>query len=974
MAATKVAEMKNQKSCYILSFDGGGSKGVIELVLLKRSFDYLSILLSNRPEIATWVCVKSNKEKENIRTDLGGTDKVLDVMEVRKYTSENFSSGQNFFTRIFHRDKRKMKNQFVVAMKTVCDKFKVLEDKKTQENYIITDFINFWLDRWYLVKKEEEKCHDEFWSNTLLTELGIKCFKKLDFDDKYTLVRPDLNIDISSEAREKFTKFVHDLGEKIAMSKLIECIHPCDCFDIIVGTSTGAMIACGLVGGSKDHLPMSVEECIHTYRENTVKIFTGTRGNWLRSKLGMASLLFSRYKYTQESLKQILTDQFGEKTSLAELTQSHLYPQKTIAAAVAREIGVFNEELVLFDTVSLETRATNVVEALLASTAAPVYFKTPVRIADKSFVDGGVGGNCPLKQVLPLAKSHFSRVDFVLSVAPPLNEKESPNSGLSWLMYFADLTTNGKAEYDFLKKTERDTYFVRLYPNLHISSQQRSKFERFHKFKLDTLDVTGMISITENWLNLPSSLAYSLFSVLPIMRRMFYAKDQEYQKNHAHRIIAFLKTSGEYAYNNRILLGLVEVREHLQKCHFWIEDLIGAPDTSPKDHTQLQQLHDWIEQISNGTFFDDLKQSLHDYAEINCYIGTCFNEEKHIQEALKYQKMSLYIELKLHTEACHNHIARCLDGIGLCLQSEISYKEALEHHRIASEIMHRIHKDSIPEQSEFYPPEYASAVKHYGTCLYCTKDYSKALEQYKISKKVSRRKLDIARSYINMGLCLERLSQVKKAIEKYEKALEIAESVPKKDKSEVIAIAQNNIGMLHLRQENFIEALQYFKKSLSIRKKGLQNIRSEQVAENRYNIACCYKGLKNEAEAKKWYLQSLEMFQTVYHGCDNHKIVACLFEIASCLENESKIQDGRSYKSQANLMKNRLSFDQQDDYKTKADNESGTLHKEVLRKIDQCVISSSNKEIAKGGTPMNQCSQKLYLFPGEYCCFQGFGM
>ena len=37
---------------------------------------------------------------------------------------------------------------------------------------------------------------------------------------------------------------------------------------------------------------------------------------------------------------------------------------------------------------------------MLATTDAPVYFETPVKIGEETFVDGGVGGNCPLKQVM----------------------------------------------------------------------------------------------------------------------------------------------------------------------------------------------------------------------------------------------------------------------------------------------------------------------------------------------------------------------------------------------------------------------------------------------------------------------------------------------------------------------------------------------------------------------------------------------
>ena len=38
----------------------------------------------------------------------------------------------------------------------------------------------------------------------------------------------------------------------------------------------------------------------------------------------------------------------------------------------------------------------------MATGDAPIYFEGPVEIEDKFYVDGGVGGNCPLKQVCVL--------------------------------------------------------------------------------------------------------------------------------------------------------------------------------------------------------------------------------------------------------------------------------------------------------------------------------------------------------------------------------------------------------------------------------------------------------------------------------------------------------------------------------------------------------------------------------------------
>ena len=80
----------------------------------------------------------------------------------------------------------------------------------------------------------------------------------------------------------------------------------------------------------------------------------------------------------------------------------------------------------IFDTRSV--RSYNVVDVLKASCDAPVVFQTPTTIKGVHYVDGGVGGNCPLVQAIPrMQELHNakklackgSRPNSALSIAPP---------------------------------------------------------------------------------------------------------------------------------------------------------------------------------------------------------------------------------------------------------------------------------------------------------------------------------------------------------------------------------------------------------------------------------------------------------------------------------------------------------------------------------------------------------------------------
>ena len=170
---------------------------------------------------------------------------------------------------------------------------------------------------------------------------------------------------------------------------------------------------------------------------------------------------------------------------------------KPVAGAIARKIGK-NKDLVLFDTASDYYKSYKAYEVLLATSNAPVYFDTPVKIGDDEFVDGGVGGNCPLAQAIPRAQELFGKdgkhveIVSVLSIAPPSSsESKIPSNGglTSWLHYFVNESTNGNAVYNDVVKQHRwdKILFQRLSP----------RGKSLQSFKLDDVDVQKMLDDME---------------------------------------------------------------------------------------------------------------------------------------------------------------------------------------------------------------------------------------------------------------------------------------------------------------------------------------------------------------------------------------------------------------------------------------------------------------------------------------------
>jgi uncharacterized protein len=143
-------------------------------------------------------------------------------------------------------------------------------------------------------------------------------------------------------------------------------------FDLLVGTSTGAIIAAGLATGQ--HAATIAD--MYTYR--SAHIFA-------RQKLSIRGLL--RSKYRPEPLRQVLTDIFGERTMA-------LVPAKLILPATDVSNGNVFVIKSAYDNEFVRDGDIRLVDAVMASCAAPGYFD-PVRVKEYLLADGGLWSNNP---------------------------------------------------------------------------------------------------------------------------------------------------------------------------------------------------------------------------------------------------------------------------------------------------------------------------------------------------------------------------------------------------------------------------------------------------------------------------------------------------------------------------------------------------------------------------------------------------
>jgi hypothetical protein len=153
-----------------------------------------------------------------------------------------------------------------------------------------------------------------------------------------------------------------------------------DHFDLIVGTSTGGLIALGLGLGH------SATDIRDFYFQHGEKIFSGRR--WyqqLANPLG-----FRRPKHQQEELREALKKLFGEdvllKESTSRLVINAMYAEASDPRCYkTRHHADYTRDYLL-----------PAWDIGLATSAAPVFFPAHLAIDGRYHLDGGLWANCPI--------------------------------------------------------------------------------------------------------------------------------------------------------------------------------------------------------------------------------------------------------------------------------------------------------------------------------------------------------------------------------------------------------------------------------------------------------------------------------------------------------------------------------------------------------------------------------------------------
>ncbi|KAI1422633.1 hypothetical protein F5Y12DRAFT_799440 [Xylaria sp. FL1777] len=203
-------------------------------------------------------------------------------------------------------------------------------------------------------------------------------------------------------------------------------------FDLIIGTSTGGIIALGL-----GHQGWSVSKCIHTFKRLANQAFTLHRGP---SVIRDVATAISHGKYRTDPLEEAFKEAFSEDILFGSSTSAE--GVRTKAAVVTTSLrgpvtllGNYNRkssEAQLYQFYRAESTKGEITawESARATSAAPGYFKEFSHdLSEQVYLDGGIYHNNPIriadaevKQIWP--QREYRHPDLLLSIGTGFHKDE----------------------------------------------------------------------------------------------------------------------------------------------------------------------------------------------------------------------------------------------------------------------------------------------------------------------------------------------------------------------------------------------------------------------------------------------------------------------------------------------------------------------------------------------------------------------
>lgn len=230
-------------------------------------------------------------------------------------------------------------------------------------------------------------------------------------------------------------------------------------FDLVVGTSTGGIIATALGAGYKG------KEIVNLYIDEVSNIFTSSMWHKITNVFSIKGP-----KYPAKGVVNTLRLFLGNK-SISEA--------KIPFITTAYE--TIENDVKLFKSWKEEDHKYSFSDVALATSAAPTYLPS-YQINDKNFIDGGIYANSPINIAwVEALKKGYKPEDIVILSLGTGKQPQEQHITHNWGIY--EWLTKGNSGVPILEMTfegiqDKDHYITNLlFPNVHYINPNINKFK-----------------------------------------------------------------------------------------------------------------------------------------------------------------------------------------------------------------------------------------------------------------------------------------------------------------------------------------------------------------------------------------------------------------------------------------------------------------------------------------------------------------
>ena len=303
----------------------------------------------------------------------------------------------------------------------------------------------------------------------------------------------------------------------------------------------------------------------------------------------------------------------------------------------------------------------------------------------------------------------------------------------------------------------------------------------------------------------------------------------------------------------------------------------------------------------------------------------------------------------------HDH-AETFETLARHLQKSKVYDESLEFYKrvlefyqqqqttevesgesSAAESSHSSSSESVParkrQDSSQTPKEKQSSTNNdenvartftnIGICLQNMSKPADALKRHQRSLKIYRKislneetDPNVAGTLNNIGNCHISLHECAEGLEYLQRSLKIYQKISLNQETDPeVAVTLNNIGSCLTNLHQYSEGLEYLQRSLKIcQKTSLNEETDPDVARTLNNIGLCHKSLHQYAEGLEYLHRSLKIYQKISLNEETDPDVATISNnIGLCLRNLRQYTEGLEYYQRSLKIKQKISLNEETD-------------------------------------------------------------